>query len=83
MSNHINELNLTTLGKQWNISSNQQFHPGIAFTEQSVVFPITLTHLNLFTSGEHEFSDKLNCCRFSTHMDLLSTQTYSEREMHH
>lgn len=35
------------------------------------------THLHFLTSGEHEFSDEANGCRFSTHMDLLSTQTWS------
>lgn len=39
------------------------------------------THLHLLASAEHEFSDEANGCRFSTHMNLLSTQTWS-REKH-
>lgn len=38
------------------------------------------TYLHLLASGEHKFSDEVNGCRFSTHMDLLSTQTWSGKK---
>lgn len=61
-------------------------HLNITFTQMERVFQIgcrkqlnlsCLTHLDLLASGEHEFSDEADGCRFSAHMDLLSTQTWS------
>lgn len=35
------------------------------------------SHLHLLSSGVHQLSDKVYGCRFSTHMDLLCTETYT------
>lgn len=41
-----------------------------------LLYNVLQPHLHLLSSGVHQLSDKVYCCRFPAHMDLLCTEAY-------